>query len=137
MRSSHRSSKVEESPKASQRRTSLYWFIGGVILGILLAFTLFGIFSSGRNRRFFEAQKSGEVRTTAIAVDVFQAGSPPVGYLEPAARLWYRPDNRPEQQLQLLLQWENDGTYETLFLPVEGHFTERNAFAALKTRKSP
>lgn len=116
-------------------KSYLAWLGVGIVLGVLLAFAVFG---GNRQEQahvvLFQPEQEGETLPTRAEMALMQAGGR-VGHLTPGARLWLQPDAEPARHVQLLLEWEDDGTFDTVFLPVadDGTPAARKALATLET----
>lgn len=119
-----------------KKRTGMLLSAGAVV-GVLLAFVLFGDKREPQTQTVrVNLTPAGAAQQTGANMALIQGGTA-VGYLTQGAKLWSRPNAAPGEQLQLLLEWNDNGTFEMLFQPVadDGTPAARKASAFLETRR--
>lgn len=119
------------------KKTDFLLFSAGAIVGVLIAAAMFG------GKREPQAQtmqinlmQAGQALPTNANMKLIQAGMP-VGSLSQGAKLWLRPDAAPDERLQLLLEWNGNETFYTLFRPAgdDGQPANRKASVSLETQR--
>lgn len=109
-------------------------FSAGVVVGVLIAFALFGGKREPQTQvaRISVTPLEKTVLTNAN-MTMIQAGTP-VGFLKQGTKLWSRSDAAPSERAQLLLEWNGSETFDALFRPVADDSTPaiRKASASLE-----
>ncbi len=121
---------------SSSERTYLYWFIGGIVAGVLLAFPVMRLWQAERVQTVqIEPGDAGETRSIDSDVILVQVEGE-AGHLKQGTRIWYKSDGVSEERSRLLLEWQNDESFNELFLPADdGTPAERKASVTLEKRE--